>query len=79
MKDYFAHGRFPEVGQKQKTERKKEEGERLNDGDKQARMAHASRLGQNMRNFQVFCSPAITPFYFKQLLGKCKLAVNEKI
>ena len=51
VKNYFAHGRFPEVGQKQKTEKK----ERLNKGDNngqakawrtQARMAHASRLGQ---------------------------------
>ena len=36
-KQIFAHGRFPEVGQKQKTERKKEEEkkieERLNDGN----------------------------------------------
>ena len=24
VKNYFAHGRFPEVGQKQKTEKKKE-------------------------------------------------------
>ena len=53
VKNYFAHGRFPEVGQKQKTEKKRrkkkeeEEEERLNDGDNngqatQARMAHAS-------------------------------------
>ena len=34
VKNYFAHGSFPEVGQKQKTERKKnKERERLNDGD----------------------------------------------
>ena len=61
VKNYFAHGRFPEVGQKQKTEKKKKRRERLNDGDNngqathgarkyawrtQARMAHASRLGQ---------------------------------
>ena len=51
-KQIFTHGRFPEVGQKQKTERKKEERERLNDGNNNgqathgARMAHASRLGQ---------------------------------
>ena len=30
VKNYFARGRFPEVGQKQKAEEKKEE--RLNDG-----------------------------------------------
>ena len=28
VKNYFAHGRFPEVGQKQKTEKKKEEKKR---------------------------------------------------
>ena len=28
VKNYFAHGRFPEVGQKQKTEEKKEERKR---------------------------------------------------
>ena len=51
-KQIFSLGRFPEVGQKQKTEKERE---RLNDGDNngyawrtQARMAHASRLGQNL-------------------------------
>ena len=36
VKNYFAHGSFPEVGQKQKTKGKKEKKkrrERLNDGD----------------------------------------------
>ena len=35
VKNYFAHGRFSEVGQKQKTEKKEREREkeRLNDGD----------------------------------------------
>ena len=28
MKNYFAHGRFPEVGQKQKTEKRERERER---------------------------------------------------
>ena len=50
VKNYFAHGSFPEVGQKQKTEKKrrrKKEEERLNDGDPMAklRMAHASTHG----------------------------------
>ena len=51
VKNYFAHGRFPEVGQKQKTEKERE---RLNNGDKNgqathgARTAHASRLGQKL-------------------------------
>ena len=71
VKNYFAHGRFPEVGQKQKTEKKKERekerekerkyvitmaklrmahasthGARKHAWRTQARMAHASRLGQ---------------------------------
>ena len=37
VKNYFAHGRFPEVGQKQKTEKKEKKGrgekERLKDGN----------------------------------------------
>ena len=60
-KNYFAHGSFPEVGQKQKTEKKerrKREGAKVGDNNgqathgarkhawrTQARMAHASRLG----------------------------------
>ena len=32
VKNYFAHGRFPEVGQKQKTEKERKK-ERLNDGN----------------------------------------------
>ena len=59
-KQIFKHGRFPEVGQKQKTEREKrqKEEERLNDGDNngqaiyawhtQARMAHARRTQARM-------------------------------
>ena len=52
-KQIFAHGRFPEVGQKQKTEgkkRRKKRGAKVCDNNGQAthdaRMAHASRLGQ---------------------------------
>ena len=53
-KQIFTHGRFPEVGQKQKTEKKKKR-ERLNDGNNicQAKhgacKAHASRLGQKTK------------------------------
>ena len=43
VKNYFAHGRFPEVGQKQKTERKKEVEERLNDGDNNGQATHGAR------------------------------------
>ena len=41
-KQIFTHGSFPEVGQKQKTERKKEE-ERLNDGNNNGQATHGSR------------------------------------
>ena len=59
-KQIFAYGRFPEVGQKQKTEREKKE-RGLNDGNNngtQARMAHASRLGQQIV-FNCICSTCI--------------------
>ena len=41
-KQIFAHGRFPEVGQKQKTEREREK-ERLNDGNKNGQAMHGAR------------------------------------
>ena len=45
VKNYFAHGRFPEVGQKQKTEEKKEERkrERLNNGENNGQATHGAR------------------------------------
>ena len=42
VKNYFAHGRFPEVGQKQKTEGKKRR-ERLNDGNNNGQATHGAR------------------------------------
>ena len=45
-KQIFAHGRFPEVGQKQKTEGKKEEErerERLNNGENNGQATHSAR------------------------------------
>ena len=42
VKNYFAHGRFPEVGQKQKTEKKKKE-RRLNNGDNNGQATHGAR------------------------------------
>ena len=47
--NYFAHGRFPEVGQKQKTEKKdkkKEEERTIIITMAKLCMGHASRLGQ---------------------------------
>ena len=42
-RNYFAHGRFLEVGQKQKTEKKEEEEEeRLNDGDNNGQAMHGA-------------------------------------
>ena len=40
VKIYFTHWRFPEVGQKQKTEEKEE---RLNDGDNNGQATHGAR------------------------------------
>ena len=59
-KQIFTHGRFPEVGQKQKTERekKKKKKERRNNGNNNgqathgAQMAHASRLGQQLQTLE---------------------------
>ena len=43
-KQVFTCGRFPEVGQKQKTERKKRgERERLNDGNNNGQATHGAR------------------------------------
>ena len=41
VKNYFAHGRFPEVGKKQKTEEKKKE--RLNNGENNGQATHGAR------------------------------------
>ena len=45
--NYFAHGRFPEVGQKQKTEKKERKRERkkerLNNGDNNGQATHGAR------------------------------------
>ena len=57
VKNYFAHGRFPEVGQKQKTEKKKKrerKRERLNDGDNNGQATHGARKppGPTLLSFQ---------------------------
>ena len=43
VKNYFAHGRFPEVGQKQKTEKKKEIKKRPKVGDNNGQATHGAR------------------------------------
>ena len=43
VKNYFAHGRFPEVSQKQKRRKKKKRRERLNDGDNNGQATHGAR------------------------------------
>ena len=50
VKNYFAHGSFPEVGRKQKTEKKRE---RLNDGDNNGQATHGARKppGPTMASF----------------------------
>ena len=41
--NYFAHGRFPEVGQKQKTEERERKKERLNEGKNNGQATHGAR------------------------------------
>ena len=43
VKIYFVHGRFPEVGQKQKTEKKEKRTGGLNDGDNNGQGTHGAR------------------------------------
>ena len=43
VKNDFAHGSFPEVGQKQKTEKKEKRRRRLNDGDNNGQATHGAR------------------------------------
>ena len=44
VKNYFTHGRFPEVGKKQKTEKKRErEKERAKVGDNNGQATHGAR------------------------------------
>ena len=41
--NYFAHGRFSEVGKKQKTEERERKEERLNDGNNNDQATHGAR------------------------------------
>ena len=43
VKNYFTHGSFPEVGQKQKTEKKKEKRKRPKVGDNNGQATHGAR------------------------------------
>ena len=43
VKNYFSHGSFSEVGQKQKTERERRGAERLNDGNNNGQAMHGAR------------------------------------
>ena len=42
-KQIFAHGRFPEMGKKQKTEERERKKERLNDGNNNGQATHGAR------------------------------------
>ena len=49
-KHIFAHGRFPEVGEKQKTKRKREKKrERLNNGNNNGQATHGARMAHAWR------------------------------
>ena len=71
-KQIFAHGRFPEVGQKQKTEEKKKERkrERLNNGENNGQATHGARKNAwrtqaawaNFCNFAMRTACVLVPF-----------------
>ena len=58
-KQIFAHGSFPEEGQKQKTEKKKRE--RLNDGNNNGQAMHGARKlpGPKRNSFKKMKVPKI--------------------
>ena len=51
-KQIFTHGRFPEVGQKQKTEREKKKRKRLNDGNNNGHAMHGARKPPGLKDEQ---------------------------
>ena len=55
VKNYFAHGRFPEVGQKQKTEERERKKERLNDGNNNGQATHGARKPPGPKRSRVLC------------------------
>ena len=77
VKNYFAHRRFPEVGQKQKTEKRK----RLNDGNNNGQATHGARkhacmdqpCGLLLSRFKIF------HFIVKNKLGQSKAKLGVKI
>ena len=61
-KQIFTHGRFPEVGQKQKTEKNKRE--RLNDGNNNGQAMHGARKppgpkGEKLQELGFYLYPGI--------------------
>ena len=54
-KQIFTHRRFPEVGQKQKTEERKRKKDRLNDGNNNGQATHGAR--KHAWNTQGACKP----------------------
>ena len=56
VKKYFAHGRFPEVGQKQKTEkREKKKEKKMNDGNYNGQATHGARKPPGPKSFKDYC------------------------
>ena len=50
-KQIFSHGSFPEVGQKQKTEKKRE---RLNNGDNNGQATHGPKIARSTTGSKSF-------------------------
>ena len=67
VKNYFAHGRFPKVGQKQKTENKEEEEERLNDGENNGQAMHGARVKKSALGFH---KPILDSSWFRKFVSR---------
>ena len=76
MKNYFTHGRFPEVGQKQNTEKKKEK-ERAKVGDNNGQATHGAR--KHAWRTQAAWANIFFKLYFDPNFGNRSTVFTDKI
>ena len=62
----FSLKRFPEVGQKQKTEREKMRRERLNDGDNSGQATHGARKPPGPKSLDYGSDPSLWMTSYEQ-------------
>ena len=76
VKNYFAHGRFPEVGQKQKTEKERKRERKLAKTMAKLRMAHASTHGARKPPGPILVLWFVS-FYLAKVLDKVNIVDPE--